>query len=370
MKALLFCLLLLIAPAAVAAPPAGCESEGGLAARNDIVLCESWESTTWYLTAGRYYQDGEKTSPTAADATDVANTSIIKSGCISGKCLKVRCRAANDADAANRGCTGMLSIWVAIPGTLQEAYFRYYIRTSANWDPTNYDNCAPPCTPTSSDNGGKWPGFGDVRTNADPSTQCGNGGDYSDGINCWSGRLKYRNCLGSGDADICSAEGGGSEKTRLGWYWYVPPANGANNQMFAAFDNQSWGTGPDPGAVQGDGSCGAGPLNTGSTGSDSTSCGKGAAGLKNGKWYLVEGYVKMNTAGTADGIARAWINGTLKYEKTNMKFREVGHDNLHVRGFWLDVHMGGEFVGPRRESYIVIDQLVIATWARVQGWSQ
>ena len=77
----------------------------------------------------------------------------------------------------------------------------------------------------------------------------------------------------------------------------------------------------------------------------------------------------MNTVGSADGVLRTWINGVLKYEKTNVEFRLTGNDNLHVRGFWLDVHMGGEFVGPLRESYIVLDQLVIATGARIEGWS-
>lgn len=364
MTRLLLILLMLLAPAVHAAPPAGCESEGGLAARNDIVLCESWESTTWYLTASRYYQDGEKTSPTVADSSDVTNTSIIKSGCISGKCLKVRCRAANDADSSNRGCGGMMSIWVALPGTLQEAHGRYYIRTSTNWSPVNYGNCAPPCTPTVVDNGGKWPGFADVRTSGDASGQCGNGGNYSDGINCWSARLKYRNNLGSGSANLCSGDGLGGN-TRLGWYLYLPPESGANNQMFAAFDNQSWGTD----MAGSGGTCASDPLNVGSTGSDSTSCGKGAACLRNGKWYLVELYVKMNTVGSADGVLRTWINGELKYEKTNVEFRLTGNDNLHVRGFWLDVHMGGEFVGPLRESYIVLDQLVIATGARIEGWS-
>jgi hypothetical protein len=353
-KLLLF--LLLMPFYALAAPPAGCENEGGIQSRNDIVLCESWESTTWYLTSG-YYQDGEKTSPTAADATDVTDTSIIKSGCIAGKCLKVRCRAATDG-----GCSGMLSIWRALSGSLTEAYARYYIRFSPNWNTTNYGNCTPPCTPTEVDNGGKWPGFGDVRTNADPSGQCGNGGNYSDGINCWSGRLKYRNCLGSGGADICTAEGGGSEKTRLGWYWYLPPNTGATNQSLGPFDNQTWG-------VDSTAACSTSSSDLGATGVDATSCGKGAAGLKNGKWYRVELYVKMNTAGSSDGEARAWINGTLKYEKTNVKYRETGHDNLHVRGFWLDVHMGGEAVGPLKESYIVIDQLVVATGSRVQGWT-
>jgi hypothetical protein len=371
---LFLCLLLWLPGASWASPPAGCEGEGGLAARNDIIFCEEWESSTWYLTSG-YYDDGEKTSPTAAGSGDVVNTSLVESGCISGKCLRVRCRAANDADSSNRGCSGMLSIWRAISGTQQSAYFRYYIWLSPNWSPLNYGNCAPPCTPVAGDNGGKWPGFADVRTNADAYGQCGNGGAgsndnlpgdaWADGINCWSARLKYRNCLGSGSADICSAEGGSSEKTRIGWYWYIPPYDADNNQAFGSWDNQSWGTDM-PGSG---GTCASDRINIGSTGTDGTSCGKGAAGIKNGKWYRLEGYIAMNTPGSDDGIARAWVNGTLKYEKTNMRFREVGHDDLHVRGFWLDIHMGGEAVGPFYESYILLDQLVVASGARVEGWS-
>lgn len=256
----------------------------------------------------------------------------------------------------------MLAHHWPIPGTQQEVYLRYYIRTSSNWSPENYCANAGFCGTLGAnvDNGGKWPGLGDVRTSADPSGQCGNGGAYSDGINCWSGRLKYRNCLGSGGANICSS---GAMNTRLGWYWYVPPAVTANNQEFGPFDNQSWGTT--------NATCSSSATNLGSTGIDGTSCGKGAAGIKLNTWYRVELHIKMNTAGVADGVAEAWLSevssdgltdvSTIKYSKTNMKFREVGHDNLHVRTVWLDVHMGGEFVGPLTESYIDLARMVVAT---------
>jgi len=264
----------------------------------------------------------------------------------------------------------MLAHHWTIPGTQQEVYLRYYIRMASNWSPENY--CGDPsCIPSgaigeNTTSGGKWPGLADVRTSADPSGQCGNGGAYSDGINCWSGRLRYRNCTGSGGADICTA-GGGGETTRIGWYWYVPPASGANNQMFAAFDNRAWGTD----MAGSGGTCASDRLNVGSTDSDSTSCGKGAAGLKNSTWYRVELRIKMNTPGVSDGIAEAWISevssdgltdvSTQKYTKTNMRFREVGHDNLHVRTVWLDVHMGGEFDGPLTDSYIELARMVVAT---------
>lgn len=362
MKKLLALILCLFALPAFAQPAGDCSAEATLQGRTDVLFCEPWSSSTWYSDHG-YNDDGEKASPSAASGPDQTST---QTNCFaSGPCLRVRCRAYDDG-----GCGGMLAHHWPIPGTQQEVYLRYYIRTSSNWSPENYCADAGFCGTLGAnvDNGGKWPGLADVRTSGDASGQCGNGGAYSDGIDCWSGRLKYRNCLGSGGSDNCTA-GGGGETTRLGWYWYLPPAAGNNNQMFGPFDNVAWGSGPD--TPTGDGSCGAGPLNAGSTGSDSTSCGQGAAGLKNSTWYRIELRIKMNTAGVSDGIAEAWISevssdgltdvSTLKYRKTNMRFRETGHDNLHVRTVWLDVHMGGEFVGPLTESYIELARMVVAT---------
>ena len=36
-----------------------------------------------------------------------------------------------------------------------------------------------------------------------------------------------------------------------------------------------------------------------------------------GKWYCVEQYIRLNTPGKKDGIARAWINGEPVFEKTD-----------------------------------------------------
>lgn len=355
-----------------------CSAEATLQGRTDVLFCEPWSSATWYSDHG-YKDDGEKTNPDPASGPD--QTSVQTNCFASGPCLRVRCRAYNDG-----GCGGMLAHHWPIPGTQQEVYLRYYLRMSSNWSPENYCGNAS-CIPSGSigqntTSGGKWPGLADVRTNADPSGQCGNGGAYSDGINCWSGRLRYRNCTGSGGADICRAGGGTAETTRLGWYWYIPPGGSDNNnQMFGPFDYMAWDSGPS--SIVGDGSCGADHTNAGSVGTDPdasqatkdaydvASCGKGAAGLKNSTWYRVELRIRMNTPGVSDGIAEAWISevssdgltdvSTLKYRKTNMKFREVGHDNLHVRTVWLDVHMGGEGNGPLTESYIELARMVVAT---------
>ena len=334
-----------------AAAQGNCSSETSLSGRSDIVFCEPWENTSWWQNG--YLSDGTKSRAIAAVASDVSNATVVSSGCISGSCLKVDMKQYQ---------SGALAVhWPLKAAALapEELYLRYYLKLGDNFDPSL-------CTSDGkyADNGGKFPGLADVRTDADPSGQCGNGGAFSDGINCWSGRLKFRNCQGSGGADICTADiGGKNATTRLGWYWYVPPASGANNQSFGAFDNQTWGVETAPA------SCASSATALGTTGNDATSCGKGAAGLVNGTWYLVELYVKMNTPGQANGISRAWINGELKYEKTNMQYRLVGHDNLHVRTIWLNVHAGGEFMGLCTASYVMLDQLVAATGARVGAFA-
>lgn len=345
----------LLPAAANAATQGNCASEVGLAGRGDIALCEPWDSANWWQNG--YQGDGTKTRSVTAVAADVANASVVTNGCISGSCLRV------DMKQYQSGAMALHWPLKAAGLAPEELYLRYYLKLGETFDP---ELCSSDGAHT--DNGGKFPGLADVRTNADPSGQCGNGGAYADGINCWSGRLKFRNCSGSGGADICAADiGGKNATTRLGWYHYVPPAVGDNNQEFGAFDNQGWGTNM-YGAGSGT-SCASSPTNLGSTGSDASSCGKGPAGLVNGTWYLVELYVKMNTPGQANGVTRTWINGELKYEKTNMQYRLVGHDNLHVRTIWLNVHAGGEFMGLCSASYVMLDQMVAATGARVGAFT-
>jgi hypothetical protein len=346
-RLLLGALLPLLPALSQAATQGNCSSETSLGGRSDIALCESWESANWWQNG--YLSVASTTKPLAVVSADVSNATVVSTGCLSGSCLKV------DMKQYQSGALAVQWPLKAAGLAPDEVHLRYYMKLGDNFNPSL-------CRPdgTYYDNGGKFPGLADLRSY--PEEQCGNGGAYADGINCWSGRLKFRNCIGSGNADICSADiGGKNATTRLGWYHYVPPASGNNNQAFGAFDNQAWGT-----DNAGSGStCGSHPLNLGSTGSDASSCGKGAAGLVNGTWYLVELYVKMNTPGQANGISRAWINGELKYEKTNMEYRFVGHDNLHVRTVWLNIHAGGEFVGLCTASHIMLDQMVVATGARV-----
>lgn len=318
-------------------PRGDCSKEGGLAGRSDIVFCESWERSDWW-TVG-YVRDGSKTNPQPATVDQVSQTSIVTTGCISGSCLKVN---------MPQGLTNSLGIlWPFSNAGLspQQLYLRYYIRLGPTWDPYQSDGT----------NGGKFPGVADVRTTADPSGQCGNGGDSSDGINCWSMRAVFANCLYTlnGSHNACADAGKPTATMRYGSYLYFPGQASAtgSNGLWDSFPNLSPNTGSN---------C--------QTPSD-VGCGLGVGGMfLNDRWYQVEMFVKMNTPGQSDGIIRGWVDGVLSYEKTNMVFRLVGHDNLHVRNIWLNVYKGG-VVGNATTSEIYLDQLVAATDAPIGAWT-
>ncbi|MGH8501154.1 MAG: hypothetical protein ACREVE_01540 [Gammaproteobacteria bacterium] len=230
----------------------------------------------------------------------------------------------------------------------QQLFMRYYLKLGSNW---NVDLCHQD-TGERSGGGGKFPGLADVRVDdsATREEQCGNGGATADGINCWSGRAQFRHCSAgeSRPYNICSS----GAVTRFGYYLYH--ARQVDIWGDGGFwDNEPWGQ------SYGGGSCESEPSNT--------LCGIDHVGnLGLDRWYRIEMQIKMNTPGQADGIARGWVDGKLAYDKTNMVFRLEGHDNLHVRTAWLNVHKGGDVPwGNCEDSAVYLDQLVLATDARV-----
>jgi hypothetical protein len=370
MKKLLALLFLLVVVFPATPQPTSCSAEKGIQGRTDIIWCEGFETSTWWQNS-QYKGDGRKTSPIAVVASQMAQTSIVSAGCISGNCLRIECRAWNSQSS---GCTGALNVQLQLPGgPHQEAFARFYLFLPSTWSAegkcaTSNTSLCPAGLGNHQDTGGKWPGFADTRTQEDPSGQCGNGGNGSDGINCWSARMKYSGC-----EDDCTGIANPNDPayTRFGFYWYLPwnlaggPDNNANTrQAFGPWDHNAGDgeTGP----------CGAISNNlAGGTGTESAnSCGKGNAGQVRNKWYRIEIRHRMNTVGSSDGVAEAWITDvasgatTLRYRKTNVLYRLAGHDNLHVRNFWINFHAGGESQGPDVDTFLLMDQLVISTKAR------
>lgn len=83
--------------------------------------------------------------------------------------------------------------------------------------------------------------------------------------------------------------------------------------------------------------------------------------LQYGQWYDFETYVKLNSVnadGTAnyDGISRVWINGTLSYDRTNLRWRtttDQGFDRLGPQTYW-----GGDMTSPQNNYFYYDDQRI------------
>lgn len=79
--------------------------------------------------------------------------------------------------------------------------------------------------------------------------------------------------------------------------------------------------------------------------------------LENNRWYAIEQYLKLNTPKEQDGIIRAWVDGRLAFEKTDIRFRLV--DKLKIEQVWMNVYHGGTRPSPY-DQHVFIDNVVIA----------
>ncbi len=84
------------------------------------------------------------------------------------------------------------------------------------------------------------------------------------------------------------------------------------------------------------------------------------AELAPGAWYTIEQEIVLNTiaddAGNADGELRAWIDGELVFERTDLRLRHT--DALRVESAWLNVYHGGKPPAPHDLSLMIDDVFV------------
>ncbi|HTR59127.1 MAG TPA: hypothetical protein VMM27_13200 [Casimicrobiaceae bacterium] len=85
--------------------------------------------------------------------------------------------------------------------------------------------------------------------------------------------------------------------------------------------------------------------------------GGGRSLLARNRWYCIEQYAKVNTPGRSDGVLRAWIDGVLVYERTNIRMRTI--PTLKIEMVWMNVYHGGTEPSPR-DQHLYIDNVVIA----------
>lgn len=96
-------------------------------------------------------------------------------------------------------------------------------------------------------------------------------------------------------------------------------------------------------------------------------CGEGmewndAGVLAPGEWDCIEGHVRLNTPGQADGGIHGWVNGAEAFSRDNLRFRDssaIGVDDL-----WLNVFSGGKPTSPERLE-LRLDEIVVSTSSRV-----
>jgi|FLYL01.1.fsa_nt_gi hypothetical protein len=166
----------------------------------------------------------------------------------------------------------------------EELWWRYWIRF-------------PPGFRVDPPSRGKLPGPAGLTGNT-----CFGGRPPTDRNPCFSARMMFSRLYGPG------GQAGPDDQTLLGFYVYhldSPPHRG-----------DIWGWDP------------------------------AVATLTHGEWYCVEGRIRLNTPGRADGLLQGWVDGEEAFSRTDISFRRDGR--LKVRSFWFDVYYGGKASSPER----------------------
>ena len=179
----------------------------------------------------------------------------------------------------------------------EEIYFRYYLRFGDDWNQTVQ--------------GGKMPGISGTYGRA------GWGGRRSDGTNGWSARGSFSESVPDGNPL--------ARRTVLGNYVYHADMEGTYGDGYPWIE--SWGA-------------------------------EGRGGLlEPGRWACLEMHVRLNTPGENDGVLRAWVDGVLSMERTDMRFRDV--DSLRIERIWMNIYHGGTAPSPY-DQHAFIDHVVVA----------
>jgi len=154
--------------------------------------------------------------------------------------------------------------------------------------------------------GGKLPGF------AGTYGVAGWGMRRSDGTNGWSARGAFMRHDAQGEPD--------SPWRPIGTYAYTASNEGRSGLVWG------WNLGP-------------------------------TGRLTRNRWYSIEQYLKLNTPGQTNGVYRAWVDGALVFERTDLHWRDV--TTLKIESVWLNVFHGGT-AKTDRDLTLYMDNLVVA----------
>jgi hypothetical protein len=76
-----------------------------------------------------------------------------------------------------------------------------------------------------------------------------------------------------------------------------------------------------------------------------------------GRWYVIEQYVKLNTVGAANGIGKVWINGSLMWSSSTVRWRSKPESRMNM--LHVNVYHGGMGL-PKAPIHYRIAAIVVA----------
>lgn len=85
-----------------------------------------------------------------------------------------------------------------------------------------------------------------------------------------------------------------------------------------------------------------------------------AGRLNPGQWYCLEGEVRLNALGLADGALRGWVDGTPAFDLSGLEFRRPSEPQITIDSFWFNVYHGGKQTAPHRLG-LTVDEVVVDT---------
>ncbi|HEX2154264.1 MAG TPA: S-layer homology domain-containing protein [Acidimicrobiia bacterium] len=86
-------------------------------------------------------------------------------------------------------------------------------------------------------------------------------------------------------------------------------------------------------------------------------------GLSQRRWTCIEGHVRMNTPGSADGMIEAWVDGERVFQRSGLAFRRPG-ESIGIREMWNNVYFGGSYPTPNQLG-LILDDVAVDTDGRV-----
>ena len=78
-----------------------------------------------------------------------------------------------------------------------------------------------------------------------------------------------------------------------------------------------------------------------------------------GQWYQIDHRLRMNTPGRRDGVMRAWVDGNLALNETDLELRDSDH-SFGIGRVWHNCYFGGNWESPETQS-ICFEDLYVST---------